>query len=928
MSDSPERPALKPGDTFDRYKLEELLGEGGMGQVYRAYDSRLHRKVALKFLRVEPSTDAPLSGVDTGRDGVARLLREARAAAALDHPNAVNVFDVGEHDGIAYLAMELINGRSLRSLIGDPSVPWILRVRWLVDVARALAAAHAKGLVHRDIKPDNVMVRDDGVVKVLDFGIARRLRLPSANDVFGATDSASGLPTITGKGNVVGTPYYMAPEQMRGEPMDGRADQFAWAVVAYELLTGELPWDTSGDAIKVVAQVLSVEPHPMGNRVVGLPSEIERAVLRAMAKSANQRFASMDALVLALEPYLEGGQPQIYRSLLPPAMISEGNAPTLDAGTLEASPFKPISTRSTMSSQAPPPPPALSPAKPARLRVGLGLAAVVLAVAGGLVVRSLSPAPAPPVAPVATPSATALTILDLPAPASSVPAALEAYHSAMQGYRDAYLSQTRDGLMRATELDPTMAAAHLRLGMAMFWNGRPTEAREAIQKATRYRTYLSVRDAALLDAVEPGMLRDPPDAPELLRRLAAATVRYPLDAELHLIYGAALVDQGEIDHARHVFERGTELDPRWVVAWTVLGQTRSYLGDFDGAMRAWNECSAIAPGVSACPNNRATIDAQLGECDKVEEEAKRMTAMDPSSPLGYGTLARALASRGRSRIAIEEALAQKWSRLSPASRHRAELSDGALVATLFGDFASARTKAEELERAVKDEPNERDHTEPARLLVDLADEMGDRAAVVKVAKDYLARRDAWTMNPLRDELAIGEDPVPVMLASLVRAGALSQADFERQREAWTVGWEKRTSPFFRSYLWFQEYGVTVETRAEAEQALLALPRFAPLPRAHRGTMALAQLGETQFLAGHADDARSLLESGAKVCRSLEEPIAHTRAQLFLALAREQAGDRAGACAAYGVVLERWGAAKSSRTAAMAREHATKLRCVK
>lgn len=169
---------LTAGDPFGRYVIEAVLGEGGMGRVYRALDTRLERKVALKILR-PPTETHEGAGVSSGdvSDGPSRLLREARAAAALDHPNAVSVFDVGEVDGIPYIAMELIEGRSLRTCMGDATVPMERRVRWLIEIAQALAAAHGRGLVHRDVKPENVMVRNDDVVKVLDFGIARRVRL-------------------------------------------------------------------------------------------------------------------------------------------------------------------------------------------------------------------------------------------------------------------------------------------------------------------------------------------------------------------------------------------------------------------------------------------------------------------------------------------------------------------------------------------------------------------------------------------------------------------------------------------------------------------------------------------------------------------------------------------------------------------------------
>ena len=287
-----------------------------MGHVYEARDPRLLRSVALKVLHLERSQKDIV--------GHQRLLHEARIAAALEHPNVVAVYDVGEierpedADSTMYLAMELIAGRPLRAYVGDPSVPVKERVRWLRDVASALGAAHARGMVHRDVKPENVMVRDDGVVKVLDFGIAKRD--PSSLD---PTASAAGpiVPT-TAIGVTVGTPYYMAPEQMRGESLDGRADQFAWAVMAYELLAGELPWNvgTEADALQVVAQILSQDPPLLTNKNGDLPVAVAASVMRALAKSRENRFATMAALLDAMEA--EGPAPQVttFRGPgLPPA---------------------------------------------------------------------------------------------------------------------------------------------------------------------------------------------------------------------------------------------------------------------------------------------------------------------------------------------------------------------------------------------------------------------------------------------------------------------------------------------------------------------------------------------------------------------------------------------------------------------------------
>ena len=271
--------ALAPFETFDRYTLLGLLGEGGMGAVYRAHDPRLNREIALKVLRVTASEDP---------QGAARLVREARAAAALTDAHAVAVYDAGTFDGHPFIAMELIAGKTLRQYVGDPSVSIEMRIRWMIDIATALASAHEGGLVHRDIKPENVMVRDDGVLKVLDFGIARRIE-------------PSELDTITQEGTFVGTPLYMAPEQLWGEAIDPRADQFAWGVVAYELLTGARPWAENATTFRAIAEILNHEPPPPSSRTAGIPQNVDDAISRALAKGPAQRFRTMRELVRALE---------------------------------------------------------------------------------------------------------------------------------------------------------------------------------------------------------------------------------------------------------------------------------------------------------------------------------------------------------------------------------------------------------------------------------------------------------------------------------------------------------------------------------------------------------------------------------------------------------------------------------------------------
>ena len=295
---------LRPGDAFERYTIEALIGQGGMGCVYRAFDPRLGRRVALKVIS-EGSTSAAAN---------ARLVREARAAAAFDHPNAVAIFDVGELDGAPYIVMELVEGRTLRRAPGDLALPIATRVAQLSGVARALAAAHERGLVHRDIKPENVMVRGDGMVKVLDFGIAGRTG--GSADAQSATQTA--LPTLTVEGVKLGTPVYMAPEQIRGDELDGRADQFAWGVLAYELLSGKLPW-RGADALAVMASVLTDPVDRVALEQAGVSPAMARVVLRTLEKTPEGRFTSMDALRNALES-AERGEALVEAALVEPAV--------------------------------------------------------------------------------------------------------------------------------------------------------------------------------------------------------------------------------------------------------------------------------------------------------------------------------------------------------------------------------------------------------------------------------------------------------------------------------------------------------------------------------------------------------------------------------------------------------------------------------
>jgi serine/threonine protein kinase len=293
--------AVLPGTRMaDRYVVEEELGAGGMGVVVRAMDERLGRAVALKLLAPHAVGDA------VARE---RLLREARAAAALLHPGIVHVYDVEEtEEGGAFLVMELVRGKTLKEMLVAGTMTLGARARVVIAVARALGFAHAAGFVHRDVKPVNIMVCDDGRAMMLDFGMAKKI----------ASTGEAPQPQLTIKGAMVGTPRYFAPEQAREEQVDARADQFALGVTAYEALTGRSPWNGS-TVMAIVAELLRDQPAPPSSLHPGLSTEVDAVIGRAMDKRKENRYPTIDAFADALEALLpsferaegtERGEPQ------------------------------------------------------------------------------------------------------------------------------------------------------------------------------------------------------------------------------------------------------------------------------------------------------------------------------------------------------------------------------------------------------------------------------------------------------------------------------------------------------------------------------------------------------------------------------------------------------------------------------------------
>src|SRR5688572_24303530 len=280
---------LEAGKYLGHYEIITQIGEGGMGEVYLANDKKLDRKVAIKILNEEFSQD---------ESNLQRFVSEAKAASALNHPNILTIYEFGEAEDARFIISEYIEGKTLREIISESRLRLLEILDISIQITGALSAAHKAHLVHRDVKPENIMIRPDGYVKVLDFGLAKLVE--QKNKSILNLEDPTGRQNLTAKGVILGTVNYMSPEQAKGERVDERTDIFSLGVLVYEMLAGRPPF-AGGNAIEIMGSILNRDPVPLSRQTPEVPHELERIINKTLRKDREERYQTAKDLLIDLK---------------------------------------------------------------------------------------------------------------------------------------------------------------------------------------------------------------------------------------------------------------------------------------------------------------------------------------------------------------------------------------------------------------------------------------------------------------------------------------------------------------------------------------------------------------------------------------------------------------------------------------------------
>ncbi|HKR58326.1 MAG TPA: tetratricopeptide repeat protein, partial [Pyrinomonadaceae bacterium] len=540
------------GQTISHYRIIELLGEGGMGTVYLAEDTHLGRQVAIKFL----------SSLDSHYR--ARFLREARAVSTLSHPNIAAVYDYGETgSGQPYIVMELVKGRTLGELLEGESLPLARSVQITMAIAEALGEAHRLGIIHRDVKPANVVINERDQVKVLDFGLVKHLEADGKSPELNSQNRFA----YTQSDVIVGTPLYLSPEQATGKAVDGRSDLFALGALLYECITGRSAF-SGASVIEIGAQVIHVTPPPPSQINPKIPAELDRVTMKALQKSPDSRHSSAAELIAEL---------RAISAILP----SEGDYPARAPASARASAL----TTLTQSLRRP--------------RLSLGAFVVALIVVGFMVwaaMRYWKPAPYKPTA-----------------------EALNWYNKGVDALRNGAFLQASKALEQSVGADEGFALAHARLAEAYTELDYTDKAKDELLRVGLLvpdRSQLPRFDELYLTAINNTVTREFPEALKAYDEIAKLM---PGDAHAFVDLGRAYEKTDNINQALENYLKATTIDGQYPTAYLRAGDIYSRKQDVASASAAFDKAETLfkalgnAEGVGEVLRQRGKLFRGVGK---------------------------------------------------------------------------------------------------------------------------------------------------------------------------------------------------------------------------------------------------------------------------------------------------------------------------
>jgi serine/threonine protein kinase/Tfp pilus assembly protein PilF len=573
------------GETISHYRVLSQLGEGGMGAVYLAEDTRLGRRVALKVPHAAPGAHNLYH---------ARFLREARSISALSHPNIATLYDYGETpDGKPYIVMELIEGQELGAIIDSGNLTLDRALQIIEDVAHALREAHRLGIVHRDIKPSNVIVNERGEVKVLDFGLAKLVG--AEREAFSAPEAETLQHAMTRSDMMIGTPLYLSPEQAKGTKIDARSDLFALGALLYECVAGH-PAFAGSTVVEIAAQVIHVDPPPPSKYNAALPRALDRVVLKALAKRPEDRYQSADEFVAALRDARQ-------------KISSNGQLRTQSvrrSGGATAPQHSALTTLSENLSR-----PRLS------IFTALGVAALLVLAFWGASRWWRGGAHEPNTE------------------------ARNAYERGVDFMREGAYWQASKNFERAVSADDKYALAHASLAEALTELDYIDRAKDDLLKVNQLvpdHSVLPTRERLYLDAVTSTVTRDFPSAVKSYTEIAAAT---PNEAYAYVDLGRAYEKAEDSTHAIENYLKATRLKPDYAAAYLRVGNLYTRTGEYKSAVAAYDKAESIYTDTGVI-EGRAEVLYRRGYMlramsDNAGARAQLQQALDLARANGYET---------------------------------------------------------------------------------------------------------------------------------------------------------------------------------------------------------------------------------------------------------------------------------------------------